>query len=392
MNIEDLIILLAMKCQTNPFDSKVVWSFYDQISRGNGFTEKQEQLAIKILKRQVPKINAILGKDITSYLENPVFRLSRRTVNSHKRISIVPSDVFGKAIKVEFPFNEALVERIRKERVHMSHAAWDKDEKAWIFALNERAIQFLIPLVEKEGFMPDEEFADLQLQVNEIQKNLETYVPMVTFDKNSVKFVNVSERVAQPTTNDVLESLFLARKAGIQTWDDGVNDYLVENKTSKAVIGFLNQAPGETFSLNLEESRLEDLEPIIKFLSPCVFIVPGGSELEKVEANFNFLKNMGIKNEEISVLFRLPNETGENFNRFVKHNMLNGPITENTKVVFISSKIPKTIIDSTVKFNSVVNFSFYSVHYTIREFIKYHHNVIHVLEKKQQRDINFANL
>ena len=40
----------------------------------------------------------------------------------------------------------------------------------------------------------------------------------------------------------------------------------------------------------------------------------------------NFLKNIGIENEEISVLFRLPKETGEKFNSFVKLNKLNNPI------------------------------------------------------------------
>lgn len=392
MNIEDLIILLATRCQLNQFDSKIVESFYNQIFQGNGFTEKQSSLALKILERQSPKLSEILGTDISKYIANPVFRLKKRSINLGKRITVFEHSEFGKAIKVEFPYNETLVEKIRKERVNLPFAAWDKEERAWIFSLNERSIQLLIPFVTNEGFVPDDEFAGYMEQIKIIQENLEKYVPMVKFCENTIKFVNVNENVPQPNSNDILESLFLARKIGIHTWDDAVSGYLKESNINETVINFLNENPGTTFSINLENFNFSDLSIIVKHLNPTVFIVPGGSELEKTQASIEFLNSIGIDNHEISVLFRLPKETGENFNNFVKELGLNNPLTEKTRAVFISSKVPKTIIDSGIKFNCVVNFNFYSVHYTIREFVKNHQNVIHVLDKKSQRNLNFAFL
>jgi hypothetical protein len=392
MNIEDLIILLATRCQLNHFDSKIVESFYDQIFQGNGFTEKQSALALKILERQSSKLSEILGTDVSKYIANPVFRLKKRSINLGKKITVFEHAEFGKAVKVEFPYNETLVEKIRKERVNLPFAAWDKEERAWIFSLNERAIQLLAPFVINEGFVPDDEFAGYIEQTKIIQENLEKYVPMVKFCENTIKFVNVSENVPQPDSNDVLESLFLARKIGIHTWDDNISNYLKDNNVNETVINFLNENPGTTFSINLENFRFSDLGGIVKHLTPAVFIVPGGSELEKTKAGIEFLNSIGVDNRDISVLFRLPKETGEKFNNFVKELELNNPLTEKTRAVFISSKVPKTIVDSGIKFNCVVNFNFYSVHYTIREFVKNHQNVIHVLDKKPQRNLNFAFL
>ena len=75
------------------------------------------------------------------------------------------------------------------------------------------------------------------------------------------------------------------------------------------------------------------------------------SEIEKLEKSLDFLKANEITNEEISVLFRLPTETGEKFNNFVREEKLNSSISEKTKAVFISSKVPKTILDKKIKFN-----------------------------------------
>jgi hypothetical protein len=392
MNIEDLVILAAMKCQMNQFDSKLIWSFHDQIARGLGFTEKQAILSVKVLQRQKSKLNEILGQDISNFLENPVFRLNKRILSNTKRISVIEHSEYGKALKVEFPYNESLVEKIRKERPTLPFAAWDKDEKAWIFALNERAICLLLSFVKTDGFVPDQEFEEYVSQVEDIQENLEKYVPMVSFTENSPKFVNVSNRVPQPTSNDLMAALFLARKSGIHTWDNNVSDYLETSNIKKSVINFLNENPGQNFAIYLEETPISDLTTIIKNLGPVLFVIPGGSELEKTTMSVNFLKELGIDTSKISVLFRLPNETGESFNRYIKNETLNNPVTNETQAVFISGKIPKTIIDSTIKFNCVVNFSIHSVHYTIREFIKNHHNVIHVLDKKPQRNLNFALL
>ena len=392
MYIEDLIIALAISrnVSMNPYDSKLIYSFHDQISRGSGFTEKQELLSVKILKRQLAKLNSIFGQDILTFLENPSFRLARRLVSSFKRITIMSHPNFGKTIRVEFPFNESLLSKIREEKLKLNMAQWDPDHKSWIFSLDERSLTFLGRVAIEENFIVDEEFENYQNQIREIEANIEQYIPMLLYDGKNLKFLNISEKVPQPINSSIIENLFKARKLGIFTWDETVEETDEWKNSDQVVKKFLQTDPGETMSINLEENGIFSLKDIIKYMSPALFVIPGGSEIEKLEKSLDFLKTINISNEEISVLFRLPNETGEKFNNFVREEKLNSSISEKTKAVFISSKVPKTILDQKIKFNCVVNFNFYNIHYSIKNLLNWHHNVIHILDNNETRTLDFG--
>ena len=127
-----------------------------------------------------------------------------------------------------------------------------------------------------------------------------------------------------------------------------------------------------------------------KHLTPLLVVIPGGNELEKLKLSFNFLKDNGFKNEEMSVMFRLPTLDGKGFNDFVKDHSLNSPIGENTKAVFVSSKLPKPVLKSKIKFHGIINLGFENVHYTMRDFLKNHENLIFYSEKKLQRELDFV--
>ena len=392
MYIEDLIIALAISrnVSMNPYDSKLIYSFHDQISRGSGFTEKQELLSVKILKRQAAKLNSIFGKDILPFLENPGFRLTRRLVSSFKRISILTHPNFGKTIRVEFPFNESLLGRIREEKSQLNMAQWDAEQKSWIFSLDERSLTFLGRVAIEENFKVDEEFENYQNQIREIEGAIEQYIPMLSFNDKNLKFLNISEKIAQPVNSNIIENLFMARKLGIFTWDENIEETDEWKSADLSVKRFLQTDPGEVISVNLEETSIFSLKDIVKYMSPTLFVIPGGSEIEKLEKSLDFLKANEITNEEISVLFRLPTETGEKFNNFVREEKLNSSISEKTKAVFISSKVPKTILDKKIKFNCVVNFNFYNIHYSIKNLLSWHHNVIHMLENNKTRTLDLG--
>lgn len=394
MYIEDLIIALAMSRNSavNPYDLKLIHSFHDQISRGLGFTEKQELLSVKILKRQVSKLDIIFGTQISPFLENPTFRLPRRVVSASKRISIIPHSLYGKAVKAEFPYNEKMLTRIREEKSKLNYSQWDPEQKSWIFSLDEHSLSLLSKIAIEENFTVDEEFENYQNQIREIENNIEHHVPMVSFNGKKLEFLNISPKIAQPTNLNIIENLFYARKLGIFTWDEAIENSEEWQSADPAVKKFLQTDPRGEFSINLEKNTIYSIKDIVKHLSPVLFLIPGGTELENLETVLDFLKTIGISNEEVSVLFRLPNETGGKFNEFIRENNLNSPVTENSKAVFISSKVPKTIIEKKIKFNAIVNFNFYNIHYSIKNLLKWHHNVIHMMEKKQQRTFNFVDL
>jgi hypothetical protein len=127
-------------------------------------------------------------------------------------------------------------------------------------------------------------------------------------------------------------------------------------------------------------------------MGPCLVVIPGGSEIDTTRTAYEFLSGIGIKNDEMSVMFRLPSGPTEIFNKFVKDNELNSPITENTKIVFVSSKLPKPVLKSKIKFNGIINLGFSNVHYTMRDFVGKHENLVFYSKKKQQREMTFAFL
>jgi hypothetical protein len=305
-------------------------------------------------------------------------------------MTIIPDPSYSKVIKVEFPFNELLLKKIRDKKSKLTYATWNPDQKAWIFSLDERSLTFLNNIAIEENFTVDEEFTNYQTQINDVNNNVEQYVPMLTFTDNTLKFLNVSPNINQPNNLNIIENLFNARKLGISTWDHSIEETEEWQQADEITKRFLQTDPMDDFTINLEENSLSSLKETLAYLSPTLFVIPGGSELEKTELSIKFLNSIGIDNKEISVLFRLPKDSGEEFNNFVRTENLNSPLTDHTKAVFISSKVPKTILDNKRKFNSVINFNFYSIHYSIRNLLRWHYNVVHITDKKKEKEFNFG--
>lgn len=388
MNIEDLISeLVYSRIPLSSWDSNLVFSFNDQLIRGSGFTEKQSVLAVRILKRYSSQLSTFLSKDIESFVQNPVFRIPVRKISNEKRISVVEHSSYGKSLRAVFPYNDKLVESIRKNRDNIGHATWDKEEKCWYFALNEQSIQFLANL---DNFESDDTFKKYLEQVAIVHSSIEKYVPMLIIENSEPKLKNCDKNMPDLTSNDLISAIFEARKKGVYTWDETISNFVESDEIDPLTRTFLKTDPGEKLAVDSEQHKIQDLSTIITQLLPVMVIIPGGNELSTMTESCEFFRSLGITNNEMSVMFRLPTTTHEIFNTYVKFNELNSPITENTKVVFVSGKIPKPIFKSNIKFNSVLNLGYNNVHYTMRDFIKNHENTIIYSKGKDLKNISYG--
>lgn len=394
MNVEDLIVAIAFTgtIKTNRWDTNLVYSFADQISRGLGFTEKQSTVALRIVKTYSTQLSATLNLDIQNILKNPTFRYPFRQINNIKKISIQKDSTFGQVIKVEFPYNESYIDTIRKNRNRLEHAQWNGEEKAWIFALTESSIQILSDLFGKEHFEFDETFHTYREQATVIQEHMEEFVPMLALEDEKPVFKNIPKNLPKLEATNILQALFEARRKGITAWSDEIFDKFDSLGVTPVVKSFLDSDPGEHFYIDSAKEPISCLSPFIKNMGPTLFIIPGGNESAKLTSAYNFLKSEGFENKDMSVMFRLDSKIDQNFNNFVKENELNSPIGENTKIVFISSKMPKPVLKSNIKFHSVINMGYDAVHYSIRDFMKNHENLIVYSEKTSQKEFNFVIL
>jgi hypothetical protein len=382
MNIEDLVAFsVRYPVPLNSWDSRMMNSIYEQIAFKNSLTEKQGAAVVKILKRYHSAISTHAGQDILQYLENPSYRLGIRKINTVKRITVVDHELYERAIQVEFPFDQNIIEAI-KDKKNINHAGqWDSEKKSWIFPLSEYSIAHLKNIAQENSFEMDEEFVSYAEQYNTVVKNIEQYIPILVAENGGVKIRNFDEKLVNFSSENILKSVFEARKLGVLTWSENIEEYLETEEIDQNTRDFLRSDPSADFYINSEKYDIFSLSDIVKYLSPTLFIIPGGSELEKLQDCCNFLHGIGIEPNEVSVMFRMPKETHENFNNFVKNSGFNNPITDTTRAVFISGKFPKPVLKSGIKFHTVINLGFDNVHYSMRDFVKNHENLVYYTEK-----------
>lgn len=373
----------------NTFDLNVLINIQNQMMLSKNLTEKQGNLCVTILKRYEKKLSEHLGQDISIFLKNPQFKNPFRVSITEKTISVCDHPVLKRAARVKFFYDEKIIAKIREQKAKLNYSVWNDLEKSWFFSLDERTISFLSSLIDEYGFKPDQEFQDYVDQINEIKKNIEQYVPMVVKTDDGIKFVNISKYTPQNSSDDLIESLFLARKIGIQTWDETIEQELNEKITDEEVKKFLRSDPLTRHELFLDEKSLSSISNIVKHLYPCLVIMPDNTESYKISKIVDFFKSIGVTENEISVLFRLPTATGADFNNYVKNNHLNNLVSDQTKLVFIDSNIPKVILNPRINFNCVLNYKFYDAHFKLREFLRNQPNIIGILEKTPNRRFVF---
>ena len=115
MFIEDLIhfSISGVGLHFTYQDIEVLRSFHEQAIKGIGLTEKQRGLAIRVLKNNEGNLNTFFKGSVSSFLENPTFKLPVRIIKTVKKISVIDHPDYGRSIKLEFPFDEEKIKQIR---------------------------------------------------------------------------------------------------------------------------------------------------------------------------------------------------------------------------------------------------------------------------------------
>lgn len=396
MFIEDLINRLANggsfifydPINLLPTDRQIVNSLSNQICQGNGFTEKQSVFSVKICKKYTRVLSVAFNKDVSPFIDNPEFKLPFRTLSTQKSIRIEKIENTNKRIiRLNFPYDEVLIDAIKaykKIQSHNNHSytgiTWNGDTKSWDFDLREEHISWIGTNALPLGFIADDDFLDFLKQVKNIQNNLENYVPMVVFEDGIFKYKNISNKIPQPASTDVIDVLIDAKKHGITTWSEDIDLAISQLNLSENFVKFLSSP---TFEISRDNINLSEIINIATYNMPCLIVVPGGSELKHMTVCMNVLKKYGIQEEDVSVLFRLDNTTGKSCNDYVRDTKINNPLTEKTKVIFISGKVPKPLVESKINFISVLNLGISGVHYTLSNYLRNHHFVINYTIKEE---------
>ena len=369
-------------------DATILSSFADQIAyNANQLTEKQGHLALRILNKHRDVLRPAV-KNLDSHLDNPKWKNPFRVLTKNKRISIKAYDAqgvtpYGKMrICIEFPYENDLVEIMRKRNgeVHdVFKGIWDGDLKQWVFPLSERNIEWLGNTLLTREFQADEQFLEYFKSISDALIDLENHIPMLVSVDGKFQLKNCHKNIPQPDTEDLVQALFCAREYGITTWDDTIESQLATmHPVTKTILSISSKKHPWVDSGMYNINSFTDL---ITHGGPALVIIPGGSELEMVKNWSEFGRSLGFRTEDMSVMFRLPNDQSD-FNQYVKAENLNGPVTDNTKMVFVSTKITKPLIKSGVKFNTVINLGYYNyMHFTMSTIVDNARNLVYYSTK-----------
>jgi len=376
MFIEDILekFVISGLSGVSRFDKNVLSSLNAQ---SWSMTDSQKKLLEKLLNRYKHLLEQIYQKNIDNDLQFPKYLRESRVKSIFKKISIATETLQDPFIKIEFPYDPPIIQEFQSRKSQLRNARWDPEKKHWRMALAEENLVFCKTLTENFGFEITEEIREFFNQFQEIEKNLENYVPMLDRSQEGYYFKNFPF-FTENLGNDLLEALFTARKYAVTYWSELIENELHQLYDNTIISQFLKHPIEQTFEVELEKTPLNELKTILKFLTPCLVTLPVNLELSRLQLTLDLLSQSNIDPTEISVMFRLSNAENPEFNQFIRENNLNASINENTKIVFIGNKLPKPLIEQNLYFNSVITYNYHHAHYTIINFLKNHHNIIQI--------------
>jgi hypothetical protein len=147
------------------YDKSVISSFAEQISVNNPFTDKQAELARRIVgnyRRQLQRLGVEVPEDITIV----PFNMPLRVVDRTKRIYIKE----GK-LCMQFPYSTDLINPI-KEFANDSEGTvtWNHDNKVWQFALTESCVNWACAFGTATSFDISPDVASMAASIVDCEK------------------------------------------------------------------------------------------------------------------------------------------------------------------------------------------------------------------------------
>jgi hypothetical protein len=370
----------------NSYDLTFINNIYSQISPTNALTVKQAALVLRILKKYTTEISALINQPVEPFLNNPRYKYTLRTLSTDKTVKIENG-----IIKVSFPYNEDLINLIktfRRSSNDFKNIRWNSIDKIWEFDLDEEHIFWLSKNFKEFYF--DEQFKEYLEEIKLIQSTIDIYVPMVSYKDNKFSFVNSHKNIPQPLSENLYEVLYLAKKYGINVWDNNIEEAINSPEISPVFRSVIQHTDQHPLIIKISDSKLEYLKEIIQFSKNVLFVIPGGTELEHLKEIYIFLKREKYQESDMSVMFRLDSSANKMCNDFIREQELNNPLSNNTRFVFVSGKLSKPIIAHGIEFDTVIHFGMNSAHYTLKNYIKNHHNVIVMTLQSKNTEMSFV--
>ncbi len=341
------------------------------------WTEKQAKLALVILKRYLTKFQKH-GMDIKSLLDSPKYEEPFRVISFVKSIEKYIDDTDEEPkIELRFPYNKKIVTLIRhlkdKKGLPGGYAKYEGESKVWTFKQTDVTTYYLTLIAIRYDF----KFVDQTLldDYYTVRKEIEGFKhPRARLIGNQVVIDNASESLNEYWNNNLKDKKILLQVDSLKNF--GIDPRNIKVKSWSTLGGKIAHVGYHKLWIDRNEYSRDDVIAGLSELDCFPFVMPvSGDPNSKDDADewSQWLKTFerhGIENKNMSFGFDIkepkkPSEVDCEYNDNIVGKMEESQfqilyevhqlskqfkyIDNETKVIFVRNRIPRTLIKSKIK-------------------------------------------
>ena len=116
------------------YDVSFVNNVVRSINSGDGLSDKQRDLSVKLVAKYVRQFKK-LGIDVSTIVQNPTFSSPLRQVDRTRTIEITQDRIY-----IKFPYNKEMITSFKallNKSLHSTTSGWSKEERRYEIDYNE---------------------------------------------------------------------------------------------------------------------------------------------------------------------------------------------------------------------------------------------------------------
>ena len=163
------------------YDVSFVNNAVRSINNGDGLSDRQRELSIKLVKKYVRQY-ARIGVDVNSIVTTPVFSSPLRQVNRTRMMSVNDN-----SINVKFPYNKTMINEFKSlaKKLRAIKAEWNKQSKQYEIDYNEYNLMQVYRWGLQHKFDYSNAFKLLVKDCKNVEDNRHKYAIQLVIDNNS---------------------------------------------------------------------------------------------------------------------------------------------------------------------------------------------------------------
>lgn len=321
-------------------DDEILSSLSKQMSANVYVTERQANLALKIIKENLKNLELP-----TALVTNPVWERSFRVIERYKYLHVVKSTTTDRIfLELGFNTNKNLAKKLENLRkIGLRDSGTKIKNNVWQFSYSEVDLYKLVDLVKDQNFEISSEILEAYEKISEILSS--TDYDKIYIDKNCHE--NLKKSVEEEIGPIDVKSILLEDRKikyqyeifdnfHIKTPPTTLTEKIARRNTSKIYLSSTQYALTEIINSLTELNRF----PVLVVFDASV---------EKSMKNLEILsKSLFETNcqQPVGIYFRYDNDAaGKPFNESIAQLAYNMPLNNNTGVVGITNqKIPKFLL------------------------------------------------